>query len=378
MSKIILFGNWTDIRKLSRMFTVPDKYYIISRKYTNYKQCFAICDAKDVAAIYPGDGDMCVHNNNQNVKKHIICESIEFENECDDNLSIIERIKSKYVDCDEIKEVDALTLKKELSERTTKIKNGIKSTVKEMLNSKKLVPQDTLSMEIKYDEDNGNYIQDDFESTEEEILALGSFVYRGLSGIQEYIIKKLGIDVNSVKAFSVPDYEYPLIALCFKGDDPDFIPSKNRFIRSTMEMLSCYLPSIDNSLYYNISDIEFTNDDVEMEFNEPEKVRVFLYQYRPSAANMDEDKKNIDFIIDKGLVPINYENGDITFLNGARTIAGQKFLKLVSKYVECKYDFPIQKDLYTVGAITDTVKELLYKVTQHSYIYSREFFYHNY
>jgi hypothetical protein len=215
-----------------------------------------------------------------------------------------------------------------------------------------------------------------FENKEDEILALGSFVYNGISSMQEYVYKKLEISPDSVRMFNIMNYEYPLVAICIKGDllKNEHCSDISNRIEKCMNEVRCYRPPRD----YSYTDIDFTWDDVGFYFKAPEDAYFLIYHYRPeSFEDREAERKNIDMAVSEGLKMTRVDdNIDINMPTDAHTTAGVALLKLIAEYLDEKFVLQDWKP-YTLELIKQCSQELFFKITKH-YGESRNFLYRKY
>ena len=371
MMKAILtdYSHWSSARKLKYMDSVPDKYFTICTDiedagmgYSN----FAIYDVTELSNIDSGDGETIVHLKNK--KNSIYCDGVAFFEDTDD---IVERYIAYLKECGykfevkEIKEVDVVSKREELDTRSKSVKSKIKATIREMLKSGNIVPSD-----ISFDSDTM------FKNKEDEILALGSFVYNGISSMQEYVYKKLAIEPDSVRMFNITNYEYPIVAICIKGDllKKEHCSDISNRIEKCMNEVRCYRPPREHSY----TDIDFTWDDVGFYFKAPEDAYFLIYHYRPeSFEDREAEKKNINMAVSEGLKMTRVDdNVDINMPTDVHTTAGVALLKLIAEYLDEKFVLPDWKP-YTLELIKHRSQELFFKITKH-YGDSRNFLYRKY
>ena len=362
------YSHWSSAQKLKYMDSVPDKYFTICTDiedagmgYLN----FAIYDVSELSCIGAGDGETIVSLKDK--KNSIYCDGVSFFEDTDD---VVERYVASLKECGykevkEIKEVDVVSKREELDTRSKSVKSKIKATIREMLKSGNIVPSD-----ISFDSDTM------FENKEDEILALGSFVYNGISSMQEYIYKKLAISPDSVRMFNITNYEYPIVAICIKGD----LTKKEHYsdiwkrIDNCLNGVRCYQMPRD----FSYTDIDFTWDDVDFYFKAPEDAYLKIYHYRPeSFEDREAEKKNIDTAVSEGLKMTRIDdNIDINMPTDAHTTAGVALLKLIAEYLDEKFVLPDWKP-YTLELIKQRSQELFFKITKH-YGESRNFLYRKY
>lgn len=362
---LIDYSHWSSARRLSYMAECPDKYYIIcvSDDSYPYHSNFAIFDVSEISSISSGDGETIVQLKDR--KDSIYCDGVGFFEDGDD---IIERYINSLKECGyefevkEIKEVNVVEKREELEIRSNSVKSKIKTIAKDMLKFGKIVPSD-----ISADS------EPTFESKEDEILALGSFVYNGISSMQEYIYKKLAISPDSVRMFNIMNYEYSIVAICIKGDllKKEHCSDISKRIEKCMNEVRCYQPPRDHSY----TDIDFTWDDVGFYFKAPEDAYFIIYHYRPEKIeDREAEKKNIDMAVSEGVqMSKDGDNIDIDMPTGTHTIAGSLLLGLIAKYLDEKFVTPDWKP-YIIELIKQHSQELFFKITKHYYD-SRDFLY---
>ena len=346
------------------MDSVPDKYFIICNEDTGMDESnFAIYDVTELSSIDPGDGETIVHLKNK--KNSIYCDGVAFFEDTDD---VVEQYIASLKECGwkfevkEIKEVDVMSKREELNIRSKSVKSKIKATVKEMLKSGNIVPS-----EISFNSDTT------FENKEDEILTLGSFVYNGVSSMQEYIYKKLAISPDSVRMFNITNYEYPLVVICIKGDllKKEHCSDISNRIEKCMNGVRCYRPPRE----YSYTDIDFTWDDVDFYFKTIEDAYCLIYHYRlESFVDIEAERKNIDMAVSEGLkMTIVDDNVEINMPTGVHTTTGVALLKLFAEYLDEKFVLTDWKP-YTLELIKQRSQELFFKITKH-YCESRNFLY---
>lgn len=363
------FSHWSSARKLKYMDSVPDKYFTICTHIEDADMSgsnFAIYDVSELSGIGAGDGETIVSLKNK--ENSIYCDGVAFFEDSDD---IVNQYIDSLKECgykfevEEIKEVDVVSKREELDTRSKLVKSKIKETVKEMLKSGNIIPSD-----ISVNSDTT------FESKEDEILALGSFVYNGISSMQEYIYKKLAISPDSVRMFNIMNYEYPIVAICIKGDllKKEHCSDISKRIEKCMNEVKCYRPPRD----YSYTDIDFTWKDVDLYFNAPEDAYFIIYHYRPeSFEDREAERKNIDMAVSEGLKMTRIDdNIEINMPTDAHTTAGVTLLKLIAEYLDEKNVLPDWKP-YTLELIKHRSQELFFKITKH-YGESRNFLYRKY
>lgn len=360
------YSHWSSARKLGYMSECPDKYYIIcSTDDSNLNNSnFAIFDVSELSGIGSGDGETIVSLKDR--KDSIYCDGVAFFEDGDD-------IKERYIDSlkecgyefevKEIREVNVAEKREELERRSKSVKSKIKAIAKEMLMNGSIVPSD-----ISADSPST------FESTEDEILCLGSFIYNGVSGMLEYVSKKLAISPDSVRMFNVMNYEFPFVAICIKGDllKKEHFSDISRRIEKCLNCVSCYRPPRD----YSYTDIDFIWDDVEFKFTEPEEAYFIIYHYRPDKEfDVESEKKNIDIAMADGLtLEAKDDNIEINMPMGVHTKAGAELMKLISEYLNENIVLP-QNNEYSIERIRIISKEIFFKITQHYSYESSEFLY---
>ena len=346
------------------MDSIPDKYFTICTEDAGMNESnFAIYDVTELSSIDSGDGETIVHLKDK--KKPIYCDGVAFFEDTDDVVEQYIASLKEYIwknEIKEIKEVDVVSKREELSIRSKSVKSKIKATVKEMLKSGNIVPS-----EISFNSDTT------FESKEDEILTLGSFVYNGNSSMQEYIYKKLAISPDSVRMFNITNYEYPLVVICIKGDllKNEHCSDISNRIEKCMNEVRCYRPPRE----YSYTDIDFTWDDVDFYFKTPKDAYCLIYHYRPeSFEDREAERKNIDMAVSEGLKMTRVDgNVDIDMPTDTHTTAGVALLKLIAEYLDEKFVLPDCK-LYNLELIKQRSQELFFKITKH-YCESRNFLY---
>ena len=339
------------------MDSIPDKYFTICTEDAGMNESnFAIYDVTELSSIDSGDGETIVRLKNK--KKPIYCDGVAFFEDTDD---VVEQYiaylkeRSWQFKVKEIKEVDVVSKREELSIRSNSVKSKIKATVKEMLKSGNIVPS-----EISVNSETM------FESKENEILTLGSFVYNGISSMQEYIYKKLAISPDSVRMFNIKNYEYPLVAICIKGDllKKEHCSDISNRIEKCMNEVRCYRPPRE----YSYTDIDFTWDDVGFYFKSLEDAYCLIYHYRPeSFENIEAERKNIDMACSEGLKTTRVDDTvEINMPTGVHTTTGVALLKLFAEYLNEKFVLSDCKP-YTLELIKQRSQELFFKITKHHY-----------
>ena len=351
------YSHWSSVRRPEYMDSVPDKYFTICTEDAGmYESNFAIYDVAELSSIDSGDGETIVHLKNK--KNSIYCDGVAFFEDTDDVVEqYIASLKERgwEFEAKDIKEVDVVSKREELSIRSNSVKSKIKATVKEMLKSGNIVPSD-----ISIDSDTM------FENKEDEILTLGSFVYNGVSSMQEYIYKKLAISPDSVRMFSIKNYEYPLVVICIKGDllKKEHCSDISNRIEKCMNEVRCYRPPRD----YSYTDIDFTWDDVDLYFQTIEDAYCLIYHYRlESFEDIEAERKNIDMAVSEGLkMTIVDDDDDIDMSTGVHTTSGVALLKLFAEYLDEKFVLSECK-LYNFELIKQCSQELFFKITKHHY-----------
>ena len=371
--KVILidYSHWSSARKLKYMDSVPDKYFTICTHIEDAgmgESNFAIYDVSELFGIGAGDGETIVSLKDK--KNSIYCDGVAFFEDSDDIVNqYIDSLKECGYEFEvkEIKEVDVAEKREELEIRSKSVKSKIKSISREMLMNGSIVPSEISADSLST-----------FESTEDEILCLGSFIYNGISGIQEYVSKKLAISPDSVRMFNIKNYEYPFVAICIKGDllkKEHFSDISNR-IEKCLNQISCYRPPRD----YSYTDIDFIWDDVEFKFMiEQEEAYFIIYHYRPDEQyKIESEKKNIDIAIIDGLtLEYNNDTVEINMPGGVMTKAGSELLKLISNYLNDKLVL-IENNIYNKELIKNISKELFFKISNHyNYVLNKFIYRHN-
>ena len=191
--------------------------------------------------------------------------------------------------------------------------------------------------------------------------------------MQEYIYKKLAISPDSVRMFNIKNYEYPLVAICIKGDllKKEHCSDISNRIEKCMNEVRCYRPPRE----YSYTDIDFTWDDVSFYFQTPEDAYCLIYHYRPeSFENIEAERKNIDMACSEGLKTTRVDDTvEINMPTGVHTTTGVALLKLFAEYLNEKFVLSDCKP-YTLELIKQRSQELFFKITKH-YCESRNFLY---
>ena len=362
------YSHWSSAQRSEYMDSVPDKYFTICTHEDAGigESNFTIYDVAELSSIDSGDGETIVQLKDK--KNSIYCDRVAFFEDADDVVEqYIASLKERgwEFEVKEIKEVDVVSKREELSIRSNSVKSKIKATVKEMLKSGNIVPSD-----ISIDSDTM------FENKEDEILTLGSFVYNGVSSMQEYVYKKLAISPDSVRMFNIKNYEYPLVAICIKGDllKKEHCSDISNRIEKCMNDVRCYRPSRE----YSYTDIDFTWEDVGFYFKSPEDAYCLIYHYRPeSFEDIEAERKNIDMAVSEGLKTTRVDDTvEINMPTGVHTTAGVALLKLFAEYLDEKFVLSDCKP-YTLELIKQRSQELFFRITKH-YYESRIFLYRRY
>ena len=132
------YSYWSSAQKLEYMDSVPDKYFTICTHEDAGigESNFAIYDVTELSSIDSGDGETIVHLKDK--KKPIYCDGVAFFEDTDDVVEQYIASLKEYIwknEIKEIKEVDIVSKREELSIRSKSVKSKIKATVKEMLKS---------------------------------------------------------------------------------------------------------------------------------------------------------------------------------------------------------------------------------------------------
>ena len=127
------YSHWSSARKLKYMDSVPDKYFTIcTHEDAGIGELnFAIYDVTELSSIDSGDGETIVQLKDK--KNSIYCDGVAFFEDTDD---VVERYiaylkeRNWKFKVKEIKEVDVVSKREELSIRSKSVKSKIKATVK--------------------------------------------------------------------------------------------------------------------------------------------------------------------------------------------------------------------------------------------------------
>ena len=127
------YSHWSSARRLKYMDSVPDKYFTICTEDAAGmgESDFAIYDVAELSRIDSGDGEIIVHLKDK--KNSIYCDGVAFFEDTDDVVEQYIASLKEYgwkFEVKEIKEVDVVSKREELSIRSKSVKSKIKTTVK--------------------------------------------------------------------------------------------------------------------------------------------------------------------------------------------------------------------------------------------------------
>ena len=341
----------------------PKKFYkVIPKAYDGkYPYCFAVYDVSMLTGVGAGDGETLVSIKDE---KGAVCDSIIFIEDDKDFIEYMTKDYIKEIESDnvfgngKVEEIDTVAKVDKLDKLNKNIKSKIKATVKDMLASGELIP----SRPKMFDNENL------FTDTEEEMICLGSYIYRGVPGIQEYIVKKVGLDVYSVKMFTVKDYEYPLIAICLPSDfyEESIKLSMQRRINDFLENVECYSPVLDRTNHHN--GIDMCWKDVQLKFKNFDCI-VEIYQYNPNEPEKRElESKAFKIMVSEGIMIDSKNENELTinFPAGVTTIIGNRLLKMICDHLNDKFVISQDTEYYRYQIINYT-KMLFNKIVMHDY-----------